>query len=356
MQRITVLSGAGASCPFGYPTTKQFFDKIKVTDQLQELLFNSIKQMNNVKDIEHVLDILDNLIDISSSSSTANFLTSIVEDVKLFNTVVKWQKFIEKCTELKSTIIDKIYSEYHFRLETRNDAFKAIDDLLNVLNTERSFSRSFFTLNYDRVLEEYFIERRIPFVDGFSFVNQRRLWNPQTFDVKDPDEGIIPSDLYSRPSVPFRVFKLHGSLSWREFENTIECTTTEEPARSSYHKRNVFIYPTESCNESKEPYRTLYANFRRLKETTDILLVIGYAFRDELINVVIRDFVQQNRESRVIIVSPGVHEDIRNLYTDSAMKTFGHKMIMEPGKFPETQTIKQLSEYIKAVDERTRTK
>ena len=107
-----------------------------------------------------------------------------------------------------------------------------------------------------------------------------------------------------------RLFKLHGSLSWREYEDTIECVTTEEPARNAYHKRNVFIYPAQICDQESEQYATLYEYFRNLAEFTN-LIIIGYAFRDEPINRIVANFMKNGK--KCIVISPTVAQDISNI-------------------------------------------
>lgn len=337
MQRIALLLGAGASCSFKYPTTKQFFEQMKIVDNLQQQIFTKIKQLPNIKDIEHVLPILDNILSLSKSPSTQSFFEATIPTVQLVSNQINWQQYTEKCKQLKSLIIDEIYTNYQFKKETEIEAFNAYDKLLNILNNNNSVAKDLFILNYDRLIEEYFIDRRKDFIDGFSQVNNhRRLWDKNAFNPEIDVES----------KTPFKVFKLHGSLCWREYENTIECVTTEEPSRSTYHKRNIFIYPTEYCNVNQEPYNTMYMFFNQLKERADILVVIGYAFRDEPINNVIRDFLKQPRETRAIIISPSSIEDIKNLINEAQMKLYGNRLLLSKSEFPKNQSFDELTKAI----------
>ena len=123
----------------------------------------------------------------------------------------------------------------------------------------------------------------------------------------------MDSRLFSPPwhnEKTVRIFKLHGSLNWRLWNNgNLERVPTEEPTRNSYYKGNVFIYPTEYCNESIEPYQTLYGNFKQLKQKFDVTIVIGYSFRDEPINNVLIEFLQQDTNKKIIVLSPTANDD-----------------------------------------------
>lgn len=339
VNRVALLLGAGASCPFGYPTTKQFFERIKISDTVQEVIFNSIKELQSVKDIEHVLQLLDIILPLGNSNITAKYFGQIIPSIKLFNTQLTWQDYIEKCSNLKALIIDKIFQEYHFKNKTKEKAFDAFDNLFNILDSNGLIMKNIFSLNYDRLIEEYFIEGEKDFVDGFTQVKQRRLWRSDAFNAEiDVDKA------------PYKLLKLHGSLSWREYEDTIECVTTEEPSRSSYHKKNVFIYPTQLCDESAEPYFTMYNYFKSLKENAEILIVIGYAFRDPPINNVIINFLHSINEPQVIVISPTALQDLKIIQEKISGSSSANKRLMViEGEYPSNDVFNNIAEIVRGV-------
>ena len=64
-KRIITFVGAGASAAFEYPTTKPFLEKLvfHVVGEDRKLL-NSLRNLYWVEDIEHIIDILDSLLEM----------------------------------------------------------------------------------------------------------------------------------------------------------------------------------------------------------------------------------------------------------------------------------------------------
>ena len=173
MTRVALLLGAGFSCTFGYPTTKQFFEKFgkNIEQESQRNLLELIRQDKEVKDIEHVLSALDSLLELNSNKTATSLLADITE-IKINKSSFNWRRFSEIVEGLKSTIIDKIYDEYHHKLSTRKDAFPAIEKLFAAVTLSKKSNitmNDVFTLNYDRLMEEYLLTKPdIDLVDGFQ--------------------------------------------------------------------------------------------------------------------------------------------------------------------------------------------
>ena len=100
--RVALLLGAGASCAFGYPTTKQFFEKIDIPDYYHKVIFDHIRASTNVKDIEHILAVLDSIVVLGNNPLGQNALTAMIPNVQLTDkTSLKWQDFVKNCEGLK---------------------------------------------------------------------------------------------------------------------------------------------------------------------------------------------------------------------------------------------------------------
>lgn len=300
---------------------------------MERLILDSAKKNPQVKDIEHVLQALDAIVTCNSNTFAREMLSTITAINLSGLSPTGWKPFTDAVAKLREKVLDRLYDEYHFKEESKNIVFSAFDDLFDIIDdrSRNRISRDIFTLNYDRTIDEYLLEKHEnTFVDGFENSKHRRFWKPAVFEKEQPN---------------FRLFKLHGSLNWRErTDGAIECGTTEEPSRNTYYRKNVFIYPTESCDETKEPYRSLYKHFRDLKGTADLLIVVGYAFRDDPINNTIIEFASSPGVT-VIPISPTVKEDIQQLGRIDNQTVERNLMPIE-GRFPDPNVLGTLQEII----------
>jgi len=137
-----------------------------------------------------------------------------------------------------------------------------------------------FCLNYDTVIEASLEELRLPYTDGFRGA-ENAYFDPSLY-------GQIPGN-----GPYFRVFKLHGSINWiRDADETVR----RRPATAVEDRRRAVVYPAEQKYVQTQygVYETLLSLFRdRLREDrpNNKLVVIGYSFSDEHINVAIEDSI-----------------------------------------------------------------
>lgn len=165
-----------------------------------------------------------------------------------------------------------------------------------------------FTTNYDSVFERFCIDsgREIEFTCGFKtdFRSGRQFWYPEELRKWKWDEV---------RNEGIRLYKLHGSLDWREtVDNRIERVPTEEEvsSRTRRYKRNILIYPTQMNYATGEPFRSLQKYFAEVLNQHVLCLVIGFSFRDPLINSTFLDFLRANRKRRLVVVSPNASKDV----------------------------------------------
>ena len=72
------------------------------------------------------------------------------------------------------------------------------------------------------------------------------------------------------------------------------------------------LYPIYEKYVTRDPYFTLYEYFRKSLSNEDILIVIGYSFRDLAINNTFSEWLRSKPECRLIISKKGPREYQRN--------------------------------------------
>ena len=101
------------------------------------------------------------------------------------------------------------------------------------------------------------------------------------------------------------------------------------------NRRDLLIaygYPIYEKHISQDPFFTLYQYFRWKLFHEEIVIVIGYSFRDPSINSAFSDWIHSGPSSRLIIVSrPQNHKAILDILGHSSRIQFLENYFGEPG-------------------------
>lgn len=132
-----------------------------------------------------------------------------------------------------------------------------------------------FTLNYDVLIEHALEAERVPSFDGF-------VGGYQPF--------FYPDSLKRADAAPggnwVRLWKMHGSITWRR----VELDGRQRVIRGDPDPEGAMIYPSfEKYDESRlQPYSAFADRLTRFLEQDDALLIVsGFSFGDEHINMLI---------------------------------------------------------------------
>jgi hypothetical protein len=148
--------------------------------------------------------------------------------------------------------------------------------------TERAHPIEVFTPNYDLLIEEALERAEIPFFDGFT----------GTYEPFFDPASIARNDLPSRWA---RVWKLHGSLGWRESGGSV--------VRAGGRNATSLIYPDHLKYDhiQKLPFTALFDRLRAFLLQPDTLLVsCGFSYADSHISAVIDECLSANPSSAVM--------------------------------------------------------
>jgi len=312
VKKVCLFLGAGASKAFGYPTTKDFLANLKPKlDTTQNNIVETLKESKNVVDIEHILNIINAFNKLNSNKLAEEFLQRRPPKFSLIKGPVKWRNFITAGTRLEKLVISDLFNQYRFEDSKTPDIISLYNQLFEdvIFKFNRTNELDIFTTNYDSVIEELCEsnkKNKTCTLDGFVPVGSRgRLfWRP-----KESYFGEFDKDAKIR----LRLFKLHGSLNWCERKNgDIEKVVLEQKVEaSSRYKNNMLIYPAQKTYAETEPYSTLHQYFRENLNGSMACIVIGFAFRDELINDIFLNFLRTHKRHRLIVLSPTATEDVK---------------------------------------------
>lgn len=307
-KKIALFLGAGASVPYGLPTTKQFLDNLRESDLMDNNILKSLVDCPQFTDIEHVLQAIKDVINFQhthgglfyswmSSNSGINIAMKPVPII--------YEQFNTELIQVRQLLHDVILTKY--QLNDEQALIPLGQTLSPILNFMMKYSDKInvFTTNYDGTIEEFIRHSNLyRLVDGF------RPDNNQEF-VFEP--SIFEDEFDSEPS-PIFLYKLHGSLNWVKRRHTILRISVEQKLDPAKYT-NLIVYPTLSPKGDSDqmPYKFLFKRFEFTMDETDILIVVGFSFRDKEITDKIREqFVKEKK--RLIIISPsGAYDYYHNL-------------------------------------------
>lgn len=316
--RATLFVGAGASAAFGFPTTKEFLQKLAFSldnDKEKQLLL-AFQQAQGISDIEHILEILDQVEELESP--LVKYLDYIKPNMPVAPSYAgkpsgSWKEFKSIATSLRKRIRNELFIQYEFDPKKRPEIQRLLEETLNAICGDEWDLVHLFTTNYDSVLEEGLSNPGYVIRDGFTQVrpSQPTTWNPRVFD-----DSIFRLPPEHRLRV-VSIYKLHGSLRWRLDKNTAEIVRVETEEKAAEQSRrfgeNILLYPASKLPPISEPFGTLYSYFVKMLASAHVCIVIGFSFRDPYINTVFVDYLRASEKNLIYIISPSAEEAVSNL-------------------------------------------
>lgn len=292
-----------------------FLKRLKTEVDLHYALYKDHK--TNYEDLYHVAaQLYDAVMGSYQNPALKPFLDKIVPDSR--------ELFIEDQEENRPQIVRDYQGLAYLSSETTNyiadvvwrviqkeqlavaqvthlDCIKCACQEVNTLDL--------FTVNHDMLLEKALGANSIPIADGFGARDEFgvRHWNPQTFEA---------------PSVRIRLVKLHGSMDWFYFCGTDEGRADQflglhpQPGLeflggdgrllTLLEGRPVLLMGT--VNKMLEYLRGIFLQlhfqfYHRLAQT-DQMVVSGYGFGDDGINMRIREWMGSSDDRRLVIIDP----------------------------------------------------
>lgn len=163
-----------------------------------------------------------------------------------------------------------------------------------VSSIDREVPIEIFTTNYDLLMEQALEEQFVPFFDGFS--GSRYPF----FDIHSAQGNDMP---------PYwaRLWKLHGSVNWKEEGNGVFRVSKGVVGSPQ------LIYPSKLKYDQSRKMPFLAMSDRLtdyLLKPHAVLIMCGYSFNDEHINDTIINALKVNQSANVIVLMYGKMADI----------------------------------------------
>jgi len=322
---ISLLVGAGISYHTGIPKMDELTNHILNgivseghTDYIKNPNGNIIAFLNIIKDeiidyykilnieyninYESIFDVIDQIDNVLRQRNDNPAISQLIKKLlKLYDNELNEIKNVchDSILYIKSVLLSYLNSSqcpYYFNI------FEKIQELSNK-------PLNIFTLNHDNLLENFFGKNLIKFIDGFEFnpAANYSLWNPNLFDCTQK----------------IKLLKLHGSISWYRLSEKSNNSKTigyakffEKPMGYKINltdgKEAEFwepIFFLTGINNKYLDYNSsiflrLFYYFQKLLDSTNNLIVSGYSFGDNGINLRLIDWFINDSNRKLIIICP----------------------------------------------------
>lgn len=233
------------------------------------------------------------------------------------------QKKIESQKSLYDSLIKKIenhiFNSINISFESEAGQkvlayYKTFYQKLALRNKDNSRIRV-FTTNNDLFNEIALDALNIHYINGFSG-GLHKFFNPAIFNYTWSKRMDTSIDKYEPVENMVYLYKIHGSVNWRETKDAGNNYFEIEEVIPSETKADgsVLIYPTPTKQDKSlgSPYVDLFREFQnKLLEPHSVLFVIGYSFSDRHVNDIIYRALATNSTINVVIFGTKPNEEER---------------------------------------------
>lgn len=278
---MALFLGAGASAFASQPTTREIMKLVKDHVQKNEdypyrddVIQNYIMRVVNddaYGDVEELYDGIDQTINFNTNRNCKPIIANMEDHRYRINHA----RITTEMIALRSIIRKILRASFAINSDT-NKSIKSVYDMIwSLIKDTRTKEFQVFTTNYDLVMETYAEEAGFEVINGFKPYRYRSgVWT-NTWDQ-------------NTDYPPLYLVKMHGSIYWyRDVDGKIvETGSVAEVDADS----DIMIAPTLGAKDyNKEPFSSLIDRFKMAIREVDVLLVIGFSYRDDMIVEIIRD-------------------------------------------------------------------
>ncbi|WP_136253488.1 SIR2 family protein [Onishia niordana] len=234
--------------------------------------------------------------------------------------------------ELVELIEDTIFKEINVDLgsESSEDTLSSYKKFYQkVARRHKDYPRvNIFTTNNDLFNETSLDSLNIDYNNGFGG-GLRKFFNPARFDYTYSKKLETEYDKYEPVSSMVYLYKLHGSISWKETSDSNSYFNIEEvdvQGKEPSSGDNVLVYPTP-LKQNKSlgaPYSDLIRELqRKLLLKNSVLFVVGYSFSDEHINNAIYQALSANSSLSIVLFGNYMDKPICGVDDNRVYSLFG---------------------------------
>jgi hypothetical protein len=201
-----------------------------------------------------------------------------------------------------------------------------------------------FTTNYDTVFDALEVTGnlkalKLSLQNGVSYNERKRR---SYFSLKNYLQNKTGNSLY--------LFRMHGSVTWERREHKGRSVVIDH-FPNKHNVRAEIVEPVISKGLPRtEPFRGLYDIFRNVVQTNNVLVSIGFSYRDDAIRTIIENELERNKYFQVICVAPPC-EKVPELdyFMNKLENNYGNRFFWMKERFGTSETAQKIVEAVKGI-------
>lgn len=309
MTMIGLFLGAGASKLFDFPTSK---DLINFIDIDNHPYWEKFVESSPSKDMEELLQHCEKIQESVDSLCKHAFFKRFHHQKKSNrepNLEIKYE-FIsvsKHITNFQNEVLDLLVKQFDKQKITKEKLDQSYLPLIKYF-TNGNPVLDIFTTNYDSVIEDFWVKNDHLFYYNEGVENDGRI---------NPDA--IPRKISPGNNPLLNLFKLHGSLDWfyPDLSDQPKKIRQKSEFDSVNNKKRTLILPILGKKTKDHPFlREIFRHYEELIMKYEIFVIIGFSFRDEDISELIRNRINENKQTTIIISPNADYEICKNLYNN----------------------------------------
>jgi len=334
--KLSFLFGSGISIPAGMPTMNEITESLLLGKDIKDGIefykhtdshyykkpYNSFDPVNDVNMVSNIskflarikpeIDYFLGIRDIGRCANYEDMYFVVSQFDHYYNTQgmnPAIQSFIDKISNDTKYLMKQDFSEENYSLtEFSREVINYINDiaisflnkaiittqylafLLDIYNETEVERMDLFTLNHDLVLEKFFSLNSI-FLNNF---------------MENSDDCRIKTWNDQKQLEKINLLKLHGSIDWFPINGikgmpVSEYTILEEMFNN--HRPLVLMGTVNKILQySSDIWIDLQWMFKIMLAESDVLIVSGYGFGDDMVNSRIMSWLKSKNERKIIII------------------------------------------------------
>lgn len=324
MTRVGLFFGAGASVIAGLPTTEDIGKKFNLFHDAYDWISKSLASY----DVEEILEIYQKAVDQGRELMSINeFLARLTFPTRNKKNILINQSFTEVISYMDNTIknifsnilpifdIEKLVGGHVSNYRGLFDSLKQIQNNTNI-----------YTTNYDYVIKKFveFYNLDYEYNSGVDIEHDFIVKTPKTVQ-----------HLFLSEKHRLDLYRLHGSIKWSKSDDSDKIY---EISKTNSQISNYAAVPPILGKSLKNDYPFLLPIFNEYESEImedDVLIIIGFSFRDDDIRKVIKKRIKANKD--VIIISPSILMDASLTLFKTADKSMTDDAIKSKSRLLETQ-------------------
>ena len=297
--QTALFLGAGASSFVHQPTTEGLLNNL-VRKHRSDPLIADILSNQELKDKD--IEILYNYIEkelLCEQSNLINKMQYKLPDGKIFS----GSSIMQEIHNLQSSIRDLLLQSFKFEPEDSRQVLAVYEKLEDFIKDQGDNELKIITTNYDLIIEESYAQIGRQIINGF-------LWSPS--HRKGYWRNKWKCDSNDDNSNPIRLVKLHGSISWHREDNGENEIVELGGVGYRNMSHDIMIMPTLTKKDyTQQPFSSLTEQFKNILNKIDVLIIIGYSYRDNELNAMIKERLSNGLV--VISISPRSNQEIKSI-------------------------------------------